>query len=114
MANNHSTVTAPDASSARSRKHRSRRAIAAAVVGLLALSACTSDPGPRRVATDIIEAEAENNPDLDVECLTDAVDEFSDDELTAIHNDLTASNAEQNADGEAALEEFRQALAACN
>jgi cytochrome c553 len=82
-----------------------------ATVGFLALSACSSNPGPRRIAQDIIEAEANVNPNLDEKCLLDELEEFSDSELNQIANNPTAEN---DTDGNLrTLAEFEAALRAC-
>ncbi|BAN01318.1 hypothetical protein [Ilumatobacter coccineus] len=94
-------------------KRRIRATAAAAVVALVGLSACTSDPGPKRVARDIIEAEAIENPDLDEQCLLDELDKFSDGELKAIDENIEAENSDRNAEGEAALAAFELSLARC-
>lgn len=83
---------------------------------MLALSACTSDPGPKRVAEDIIKSESlnrreaidrgENVEPLNEECLLDALDDFSDDELTAINGDLDSGD-------ETSRDAFATALEAC-
>lgn len=91
-----------------------RRMVGVALAAIIALGACTSDPGPRRVAQDIINAEAENNPDLDRECMLDALGEFSDDDLESISQQLDSANTETQAEGEAAFAEFRRSLSACN
>ncbi|MEL6890786.1 MAG: hypothetical protein AAFP84_04265 [Actinomycetota bacterium] len=105
---------APLAELAGCRARRTRRGVAVAVVGLLALTACTSDPGPKRVAEDIIKAEAFSNPDLDEECLLAELEKFSDDDLRQIESDLSASNSDSNDRGEAALVAYQRSLEACN
>jgi len=92
---------------------RSRRGIAAAVVGLLVLGACTSDPGPKRVAQDIIKAESLDNPDLDEECLLDQLDTYSNDELVAISEGLEKDNSADQATAEEDLAKFKADLEIC-
>ena len=87
--------------------------LAAGAVALLALTACTSNPGPSRVARDIVEAEAAIDPDLDEECLLTELERFSDDDLSAIADDLAASDEARNADGERALAAFQLSLESC-
>lgn len=89
------------------------RAVAAGVVGVVFLGACASDPGPKRVAEDIIRAEAFENPDLDEECLLRELDKFSDDDLRAIQGDLDSSDAARNERGEAALLAYQRSLEVC-
>lgn len=96
------------------RRSPGRRVVGAALCAVIVLGACTSDPGPRRVAQDIINAEAENNPDLDRECMLDVLEEIPDDELEAIGQQLDSANEGTQAEGQAAFDAFRDALAVCN
>jgi hypothetical protein len=107
------TTTATGDTTTQRTPRRARRSIAAAVVGLLALSACTSDPGPKRVVQDIVEAEAVNNEDLDKDCMLDAIDEFSDEELEKMANDLDSSDPSAAAQAAEGFESFSTALEAC-
>lgn len=104
----------PDAHSDQDRKRSGRRIGAVAVIAILTLGACTSDPGVRRVAQDIIKAEAEANPELDEQCMLDALDEFTDDQLKSITDQINSANEDTQAQGQADLDEFEAALAACN
>lgn len=92
---------------------RTRRGIAAAVVGLVVLGACTSDPGPRRVAEDIIKAESFANPELNEECLLDALDGYENDELVAIAEGLDRENSADQAEAQDALAQYQADLEAC-
>ncbi len=105
---------ASDRGSARTRRPRAGRRIAAAVaVGAVLFTACASDPGPKRVAQDIIEAEAFRNPDLDKDCLLRELDRYSDDDLRQISSDLNSDNAEDREAGEAALLAYQRSLEIC-
>ncbi|MGB3736830.1 MAG: hypothetical protein WA964_17865 [Ilumatobacter sp.] len=104
------TDTLPD----QDRKRSGRRFAAVAVFAVLALGACTSDPGVRRVAQDIIKAEAEANPELDEECMLGALDDFTDSDLEAITDQLSSANEDSQAEGQAALDDYEAALSACN
>ncbi len=106
-----SMISAPDS---RSRQRSARRVGAVALLAVLTLGACTSDPGPRRVAQDIIKAEALENPELNEECMLEALKEFSDDQLEEVAADLDSSNADTQASGESELANFQAALDACN
>ncbi len=106
------TIPTPDADTVEPRRSRTRRGVAAAVIGLLALTACTSDPGPKRVAQDIIKAESVDNPDLDEECLLEQLDEYSDDELSAISDGLEQTGPTQD-EAEAQLAEYQASLESC-
>lgn len=94
-----------------------RRRVALSAVGivaLLSLGACTSDPGPKRVAQDIIKAEALANPNLDEQCMLDALDEFSSGDLETIAEQVESENADTVAAGQVELDAFQSALEACN
>ncbi|MEM9041086.1 MAG: hypothetical protein AAGD33_14405 [Actinomycetota bacterium] len=72
-----------------------RRIVVAAAVAVLALgaTACQSDPGPKRVAQDIIEAERERGTltESQAECMLEKLDEnYSDSDLRAIDSGLDA------------------------
>ncbi len=99
---------------AHDQKRSGRRIGAVAVIAVLTLAACTSDPGPRRVAQDIIKAEALANPELDEECMLGVLDDFTDDQLEAISEQLNSSNEATQAEGQAASDEYSAALDACN
>ncbi len=88
-------------------KRTGRRVGAVVAVALFGLAACTSDPGARRVAEDIIRAEAEANSDLDEQCMLDALEGIPDSEL----DQITSSNEDTRAQAQAA---FEAALGACN
>lgn len=92
---------------------RRRRFTGFVVIGVLALAACTSDPGPRRVAQDIIKAEAAANPALDEKCMLDALEGFSDSELEAIADDLDSTDTTTQQDAQAELDRYQADLAAC-
>ena len=81
--------------------------------GALAFTACASDPGPKRVAQDIIEAEAFRNPDLDKDCLLRELDRYSDSDLRQISSDLNSDNAADREAGEAALLAYQRSLEIC-
>lgn len=83
------------------------------MIGLLALSACTSDPGPKRVAQDIIKAESLDNPELDEECLLDQLDNYSNDELEAISEGLLTTGPDK-VEAEAQLAEYQASLESCS
>lgn len=92
---------------------RSRLGVAAAVVGLLALGACTSDPGPKRVAQDIIKTESLANPDLNEECLLERLDDYSNDELVSISEGLDKQNSADQVAAEDDLAKFQADLETC-
>lgn len=106
-------ISRPDAPVPSGARSRRVRAFAAAAGAVLLFSACTSDPGPKQVAEDIIKAEAFNNPDLDEECLLRELDRYSDQDLRDIAADLNSSDSARNEAGEAALLAYQRSLEVC-
>lgn len=106
----------PDAHSDQDRKRSGRRIGAVAVIAILTLGACTSDPGARRVAQDIIKAETEDDPSSDRrDCMLKVLeDDFTDEDLENITSQLGSTNTGTQAEGQAALDEYEAALSACN
>ncbi len=99
---------------AHDRKRSGRRIGAVAVIAVLTLGACTSDPGARRVAQDIIRAETPEGSAVQ-ECMLKVLkDDFTDSDLEDITNKLDSANEDTQAEGQAALDEYQAALAACN
>lgn len=90
-------------------KRQVRRALVVALVGVLGLAACTSDPSARRVAEDIIKTGFIEGDLTEVQrdCMLDRLDAYSDDELS----DITASAGD--AGPGTAIELFEADLAAC-
>ncbi len=107
------TAGPSEAATATGRRRVGRRAVAAVVLGAVLFSACASDPGPSRVARDIIQAESVRNPDLDEECLLRELDRYTDEDLRAIDQDLASSDPQRNEDGEAALLAYQRSLEVC-
>ena len=97
------------------REHPARRLGAVAVLAVLALGACTSDPSAHRVVEDIIRAETEDDASSDRrDCMLEALEDFSDDDLENITTQLDSSNEGNRVEGQAALDDFESALSACN
>lgn len=95
---------------------RRRRSLAAALVGVLALTACTSDPGPRRVAEDIIEAEFEEGSITEAEhdCMFSVLRaDYSPDELERIAGLIESTNEANVAEGESEVARMRNELSNC-
>ena len=65
------------------------------------------------MAEDIIKAESFANPDLDEECLLDELDNYSNAELEAIAEGLDREGSTDQAEAEAALDEFQASLESC-
>jgi len=80
-----------------------------ALVGMLALSACTSDPSPTRVAKDLVETETAGKPEMQ-KCMLDVIDNYDLDTLGA---DSIGGNAEKAKAADEQLAKFEADLAAC-
>jgi hypothetical protein len=79
-----------------------------ALVAVLGLSACQSDPSPKRVAQDLVQTLAETP--AEEECMLDVIDEY---DLNALGADADGGDeAEQDA-ANAELAKFEDDLAAC-
>ena len=90
--------------------------MAAALVGVLALTACTSDPGPRRVAEDIIEGEYEegNITEAEHDCMLEVLDSgYSANDLVRFAELIESTDASNVAEGESEVARMRSDLAAC-
>jgi hypothetical protein len=96
----------------------SRRPIANAfaigLVAVLGVSACTSDPGARRVAEDLVRTVAQDQPDIE-ECMLDVIDQYDDEfGLEDLGNDARSDNDERSVPAKATLADFEAELAACD
>ena len=109
-------AAAPIARTSR-RRRAVARPVAAAVVALLALSACTSDPGPSRVARDVIEAETVINPDItddERDCMFEALeDNYTDADLEEISDQANDSDQAAQDEAQAELAKLRATIGAC-
>ena len=79
-----------------------------ALVAVLGLSACQSDPSAKRVAQDLVKTLAQTP--AEEECMLDVIDEYDLDSLGSDAND--GDEAEQDA-ANAELAKFEDDLAAC-
>ena len=82
---------------------------ALALVAMLGVSACTSDPSPTRVAQDLVRTETEGQPKVQ-ECMLGVIDDYDLDQLGA---DSVGGNAEKAKAADAELVKFEADLAAC-
>jgi hypothetical protein len=95
----------------------SRRSLAAvALVALVGLSACTSDPSAKRVAQDLVNTvtmEPGGGGEKVRDCMLEVIDGYTTDELEAIGNDAQSSDKATAAEADKALKKFEADLAAC-
>lgn len=95
----------------------SRRSLAAvALVALVGLSACTSDPSAKRVAQDLVNTitmEPGGGGEKVRDCMLEVIDGYSTEELEAIGDDALSDNPEKKAEADKALAKFEADLAAC-
>lgn len=93
-------------------RRRRTALVVAAVVGLVGLTACDSQPSAKRVAEDLVESLS--GGDLAVEeCMFEKLDAYSRDELNDIGNDISSDNADLRADAQQKLDQLEAELATC-
>ena len=93
-----------------------RRRTAIALVSVFGLAACTSDPGARRVAEDIIEAEFERGTisEAEKDCMFDVLEEdYTEGDLETIAGQIDNADPTTVSEGEDALAQLRSDLDAC-
>ena len=89
-------------------------ALAIGVVAVLGVSACTSDPGARRVAEDLVRTLAQDEPEIE-ECMLEVIDQYDDEfGLDDLGSDANSDNEERSAPANATLADFEDELAACD
>ena len=82
-----------------------------AVVALLGLTACTSDPNSKRVAEDLIKTLA-LEPAVQ-ECMLDVLDGYSESDLDDLGKAINEGDLDEQADAASALAEYEDDLASC-
>ena len=85
-----------------------RSLVAVAVIAVLGVSACTSDPSPTRVAQDLVETVASTPEEKD--CMLDVIDQY---DLDTLGSDATNDNPEISGPAQVELDAFEADLAAC-
>jgi len=90
----------------------SRRSLAntaaLALVAVLGVSACNSDPSPTRVAQDLVRTEAKS--ERQEECMLGVIDDY---DLDQLGEDATSDNEQVAREAQDQLDEFEADLAAC-
>jgi hypothetical protein len=89
-----------------------RSLAAVALVALVGVSACTSDPSAKRVAQDLVKTLTQDEPEVQA-CMLDVIDGYSKEELESIGENAESDNAETKAEADKALAKFEADLAAC-
>jgi hypothetical protein len=93
-----------------------RSLAAVALVALVGLSACTSDPSAKRVAQDLVNTitmEPGGGGEKVRDCMLEVIDGYSKEELESIGDDALSDNPETKAEADKALAKFEADLAAC-
>jgi hypothetical protein len=85
------------------------RTTAIAIVALLGVSACTSDPSPQRVAEDLIKTETQDQPELQ-ECMLGVLEDY---DVNELGEQAISDNAAQAKAAQEQLDQFEADLAAC-
>ena len=84
-----------------------------ALVAVIGMSACTSDPSARRVAEDLVKTETQDEPVVQ-ECMLQVIDDYDTEYgLDTLGDDAQSDNAEIAGPANATLDEFEADLAAC-
>jgi hypothetical protein len=86
--------------------------VAIAIVAVLGVSACTSDPKAKRVAEDIVKTETQDEPEVQA-CMLEVIDGYTTSELEDLGNDANDGDAAEQAAADEALAKFEADLAAC-
>jgi hypothetical protein len=79
------------------------------LVAVFGMSACMSEPSPRRVAEDLIKTETQDQPEVQ-ECMLAVLEDYDVNELGEQAN---SDNEARAAEARAELDEFEADLAAC-
>lgn len=83
------------------------------VVAVLGVSACTSDPSAKRVAQDLVNTVAADQPTVK-KCMLDVIDKYDDQYgLEKLGENAQNGNAEISGPAQADLDKFQAALADC-
>jgi hypothetical protein len=93
------------------RAPRSSALLAALAVVVLGVTACTSDPSPKRVAEDLINTLAET--DEERECMLDILDGYSAGELEDLGNAVNEGDQAEQTAAQTQLDEFQARLSSC-
>jgi len=84
--------------------------LAIAAIGVLGMSACTSDPSPNRVAEDLVRTQTQGFPDIQ-ECMLDVIKDY---DLNGLGEDATSETPGVSDPAKAELDEFEADLVACD
>ena len=84
--------------------------LAIALVAVLGMSACTSDPSPNRVAEDLVRTQTQGFPDIQ-ECMLGVIDDY---DLNGLGEDATSETPGVSNPAKAELDEFEADLVACD
>jgi hypothetical protein len=83
---------------------------AIALVAVLGVSACTSDPSANRVAQDLVSTQTQGFPDIE-DCMLGVIDDY---DLNGLGDDATSDNTEISGPAAAELKKFEADLVACD
>lgn len=92
-------------------RSRSTRLLGVLVIAALGVSACTSNPGPKRVAEDLINTLADTDEERD--CMLDILDGYSDSELESLGNDVNEGDEATQAAAQVELDQLEARLSSC-
>ncbi len=84
--------------------------LAIAAVAVFGVTACTSDPSPRRVAQDLVRTQAQNFPDIE-ECMLGVIEDY---DLNGLGDDALSETPGVRDPALAELASFEADLVACD
>lgn len=88
------------------------KAAAVALVAIVGLTACQSDPSAKRVAQDLVKTLTQDEPEVQ-ECMLAVIDTYEGSELDDIGGDAEDGSLEEQAAANEALAKFERDLANC-
>jgi hypothetical protein len=84
--------------------------LAIGLLAVLGVSACTSDPSPTRVAQDLVNTVAQDQPEIR-DCMLGVIDEY---DLDDLGDKAISENPDVSGPALAELDKFEADLAACD
>jgi hypothetical protein len=93
-------------------RHPLTATAAVALVAMLGMTACNSDPSAKRVAQDLVRTLTQDDPEVR-DCMLEVIDGYSEDDLEDIGNDAREGDQAEQAEANQALAKFQADLEAC-
>ena len=84
--------------------------LAIGLIGVLGVSACTSDPSAQRVAEDLIKTQTQDHPEVQ-ECMLEVAEGY---DLNELGDDANSENVDVSGPALEELDQFEADLVACD